>query len=261
MKDLATQKRVTFETVQMARDGKRIPVEISATVFTLGGGNVVLALARDISERREMERTIAEAGERDRRQLGHELHDVLCQDLTSITMLVSVLQKTLAGEKNTKALPDANMIHDLAKRGVSYCKRLCAGLFPVELDSEGLDTALEQLAHSQEQLFNVPCRFQCGDGVRAIDKSAALHAYRIAQEAVANAMKHSAAKHVSILLTQEDARTVLTIEDDGKGLLAETEPSSGMGLHIMKHRARMIGGVLKVSNGANGGTRITCSWP
>ena len=261
MKALLTQKRITFETVQVARDGRRIPVEISANVFTFAGRNVVLSLARDISERRVMEKTIAEAGERDRRQLGRELHDVLCQDLTSVSMLASVLQKTLAEENNVKALADANMVHELSKRAVGFCKRLCSGLFPVELETEGLQTALEQLAHNQSHLFNIPCQFRFDPEVNLADKSVALHVYRIAHEAVTNAMKHGGAKHVSILLTRQQDRTVLTIEDDGRGFPADAGSPQGMGLHIMKYRARMIGGALNLSSRDGGGTTVTCSWP
>jgi two-component system CheB/CheR fusion protein len=261
MKNLLTQNRLTFETVLVTCDDKRIPVEISATVFTLGGRKLVLSLARDISERRETERTIAEAGERDRRLLGHELHDVMCQDLTSITMLASVLQNTLAAEKNDKVMTDLDMIHDMAKRGVTFSKRLCAGLFPVELDSEGLDTALEQLAHNQEHLFNIPCQFRCNPQAVPTDKSIALHVYRIAQEAVTNAMKHSAAKRVSIVLDKKEDRNVLIIEDDGKGFPSDQESAQGIGLHIMRYRVRMMGGAFKISDRNGGGTTITCSWP
>jgi len=260
MKDLLSQERITFETMLTSRDGRHVPVEISATAFALGGRKVVLSLARDISERREMEKTIAEAGERDRRQLGHELHDNLCQDLTSVTMLASVLQKTLA-ESNAKSLADANMIHDLSKRAVTFCKRLCAGLFPVELDTEGLNTALEQLAHNQEHLFGVSCRAHCEPGVTLPDKSLALHVYRLAQEAVTNAMKHAGAKNVVISLAERDGHTVLTVEDDGKGLPAGPESPRGMGMHIMKYRARMIGGALNLSSRKGGGTTVTCVWP
>jgi len=260
MKGLLSLERITFETVLTSCDGRHVPVEISATAFALGGRKVVLSLARDISERREMEKTIAEAGERDRRQIGHELHDNLCQDLTSVTMLASVLQKSLA-EGKAKNLEDANMIHDLSKRAVTFCKRLCAGLFPVELDTEGLDTALEQLAHNQEHLFGISCRARCEPGLALPDRSMALHAYRIAQEAVANAMKHAGARNVVINLTKRDGHTVLTVEDDGKGLPTGSVPLQGMGMHIMKYRARMIAGALNISNRQGGGTTVTCTWP
>jgi two-component system, LuxR family, sensor kinase FixL len=259
MKDLLTWDSIVFETLHVTKDGARIPIEISSHVFTLRGSNVVLSIGRDISDRREMEMKIAEASERERRILGRDLHDVLCQDLASIEMLASLVKKTLESE-NSAGRSDINMICDLARRTVVLAKRMCTGLYPVELEKEGLHTALEQLAGNEERMFHVSCAFSGDRNIKPVSQSASLHLYRIAQEAVRNAVKHSGGKHISIVLEHKDDGVLLTVEDDGKGIPPDAEISGGMGLHIMKYRARVLGAVLKISKREEGGARVTCFW-
>ena len=259
MKDLLTWDSIVFETLHVTKDGTRIPVEINSHVFPFRGSNVVLSIGRDISDRREIEMKIAEASERERRILGRDLHDVLCQDLASIEMLASLLKKTLESEASA-GRSDVNMIHDLARRTVVLAKRMSSGLYPVELEKEGLHTALEQLAGNEERMFHVACVFSGDRKISPASQSASLHLYRIAQEAVRNAVKHSGGKHISIVLERKDDGMLLGIEDDGEGMPPDTEKSGGMGLHIMKYRARVLGAVLKISERKEGGTRVACFW-
>jgi signal transduction histidine kinase len=248
-----------FETFLTTKDGNRIPVEISSHVFILRGSNVVLSIARDTSERREMEAKIAEASERERRMLGRDLHDVLCQDLVSMEMLVSVLKSTLEAE-SFAGLADVNMIQGMAKRAVVLARRICAGLYPVELEKEGLNAALEHLAANEEYLFHLGCTFTGDKRVNITNQSESLHLYRIAQEAVRNAIRHGGGKSIAIKLEKKDDGVLLTVEDDGKGISPEAEESGGMGLHIMRYRARVLGAVLKIGAREKGGTKVTCFW-
>jgi len=90
------------------------------------------------------------------------------------------------------------------------------------------------------------------------DDAVATHLYRIAQEAVNNAVKHGYAQNIRISLCAEAENTSLTIEDDGCGLPQDVRNSPGMGLHIMNYRAKMIGATLQVQRGAQGGTVVMC---
>jgi PAS domain S-box-containing protein len=259
MKDLLTWDSIVFETFRVTKDGDRIPVEISSHVFTLKGCNVALSICRDISDRREMEMKIADASERERRTLGRDLHDVLCQDLASIEMLSSLLKTTLERESSA-GRSDVNMICDLARRAVVLARRMSNGLYPVELEKEGLHAALEHLAFNEESIFHVACTFSGDRKIRAAGQAASLHIFRIAQEAVHNAIKHSGGEKISIKLEREDDGMLLTIDDDGKGMSQDADKSGGMGLNIMKYRAKVLGADLKISGRKGGGTRVTCFW-
>lgn len=205
---------------------------------------------RLLLQKQEMEAKITEAVEKERQTLGRELHDLLCQDLASISMLSSVLSDN----------PDAKLINNLAKKSVSFVKGLCSGLFPVELEEEGLVSSINQLIQNQQTMTHIPCSVEVSGNINMQDSTKALHIYRITQESLNNAIKHSGAHNIDIKLTGESERGRLTIEDDGKGINNSDESSTGMGLHIMKYRANMIGADLCIEPGDNCGTKVTCSW-
>jgi len=260
LKAIPEHQHKTFETVHVKKNGDRIPVEISAHLFKLKSERAILSIARNIAERREMERHITEATEKESRRIGQELHDVLCQDLASIKMLSSVLKTTLDSE-SSKGIRDAVLIRDLTSSVLSSTRLLCAGLFPAELEAGGLPSALEHLAITHEQIFHISCTFSNSCGAAVEDKSIALHLYRIAQQAVSNAATHSKAKNISIILAERAPGVVLTVEDDGTGISeGNGHKSNGMGLHIMKYRAKIIGAVLAISKRENGGTKVECTW-
>jgi signal transduction histidine kinase len=175
-------------------------------------------------------------------------------------MLTSVLKTTLESE-SSKGVRDAELIRELASNSLTFARRLCAGLFPSELEDAGLATALEQLAINHEQLFRISCSFTNKCTMEIPDKSVALHLYRITQQAINNAIMHGKAKCISISLAQKGSGIVLTVDDDGTGIVSDkNHRSEGMGLNIMKYRARIIGAVLTISRRRNGGTTVECSW-
>lgn len=247
-----------FDTVLLTSRGARVPVEIGAHRFALRGRNVVLSIARDITERLEMERRIAEASERERLALGKDLHDVLAQDLASMDMLVAVLKDALPPEAH-RARADAALAQDIARRAVQLTRRLCSGLYPVELERGGLAEALDQLAVNTELMFHRSCHFSAEPGAEVKDSTVALQLYRIAQEAVTNAVKHSGGRTLELALGRREGGMELTVEDDGRGFTASPS-SGGLGLHIMRYRARMAGVTLEISARDNGGTRVCCHW-
>jgi len=140
-------------------------------------------------------------------------------------------------------------------------RRFLPNLLNVTLmsDSLGLMSALEQLTGEVEDLFQISCRFECLDLVLIHDDAMAMHLYHVAQEAVNNAVKHGKAHNILISLRCASTHLVLIVEDDGVGI-PQPPPSTGMGLHIMSHRAKMIGGALSVDRRNGGGTRVTCSF-
>jgi signal transduction histidine kinase len=173
-----------------------------------------------------------------------------------------MLASTLA--RGASSLPpdarhDARMIHDLSVRSAAFCRRLYSGLMPVELDRQGLCGALDHLAASTSSGFRVSCAFRNGLHADITSSAVKLHAYRIAQEAVANAIRHADATKIRIAIAGQRGNIVMSVEDNGAGI-RPGKRRTGMGLHIMNNRARMIGGVLDVVPGRHGGTRVVCTW-
>jgi len=260
LKEVRKGGTARFETVLVGRTGNRVPVEICSRLVPLKGHKVVMSSARDITDRVLIEQRVADAVEDVRSQLGRELHDVLCQDLSSISVLSGLLRKK-AGTGRSSAASDAGTIHDLSRDALQVARRLSAGLFPSELDHLGLVEALQHLAATEQRVFKTGCRFEQGRIENAPAGSMALHLYRIAQEAVLNARRHGRATDIIIRLTGHNGVSTLAVEDNGSGIGTKLNPRNGVGLHIMRHRARIIGAALDVTRQPGKGTTVTCTWP
>jgi len=226
------------------------------------GGKITGAskVARDITERKRLEKEILEISERERRRIGHDLHDGLCQHLAGIELMSQVLEQKLA--RRSKAAADrAGDIAKNVREAIGQTRLLARGLSPVTLESEGLMSALQELALSTEKIFRVACRFECEPPVLVSDYPAATHLFRLAQEAVSNAIKHGRAKRILIRLKEDRGRMILSVIDDGSGFPAQLPKSKGMGLRIMRSRAGMIGGTLAFERNAGGGASVTVTAP
>ena len=133
------------------------------------------------------------------------------------------------------------------------------GLCPVNLEEDGLTMALGNLALDVEKIFNVSCVFKCDDSTLADHKDIAIHLYRIAQEAINNAIKHGKANEVLVSLDTVRNKTVLTVKDDGKSSVCDPEEDTGMGSHILRYRAELINASIDIRKTPTGGTVLTCS--
>lgn len=200
------------------------------------------------------------ATENERQIIGQELHDTLSQQLTAIALMTRALEKQV-GEDNPEASAAASGIAELARDAVNVAKRLAHGLFPTELERNGLAAALEELADNQQMLFKKECRYV---GLRhriGLPRTVDRNLYRIAQEAVSNAVKHSGAKRINVGLEITPDELILHVEDDGCGLPHHQQPGKGMGLAIMKYRAGMINATLTIASSSRSGTTVTCRLP
>ena len=126
-------------------------------------------------------------------------------------------------------------------------------------EANGLMSALEDLANRVADLFKVSCRFECPQPVFVMDNTKATHLYRIAQEAITNAIKHGRAQQIEIRLSPAPEQITLTVSDDGVGFEAAARQPKGMGLRIMNHRASMIGGTVNLQKKPGGGTEMVCT--
>lgn len=227
------------------------------------GRIVRLEIATDITESkraeahiRVLEHQIMDISEQERERIGHELHDGLGQQLTGIAFMSKALAQKLAHQSPSDA-NDVEQIVAMINRAISDTRQLARGLQPVEVEENGLMSALEALAANIEKLFHIRCEFRCDTPVLIRDNTVANHLYRIVQEAVNNAVKHGKARHIAVKLCATLGKMQLSINDDGLGFSpGTTDKGAGMGLQIMRYRANMIGAVLEIESAAGHGTKI-----
>jgi signal transduction histidine kinase len=218
-------------------------------------------LLAEIEERKRLERQILNISEREQRRIGQELHDSLGQQLTGIAFMTKVLERRLTDKSSIEAA-DVAEIGKLVNQATEQARGLAKGLHPVDLDTGTLLSALEELAATTESLFGVRCLFKRGKPVPADNAASGVHLYRIAQEAVTNAVKHGRAKNIQIELAPKGDTCVLIVTSDGLDFPEDPgDRNTGMGLQIMAHRADIIGGSLDIRKGAAGGTVVTCTFP
>ena len=248
----------TVEWDVAGRVGQRITLEISARLVEQTGRQVeVEGIARDITERKRLERELLEISNREQRRIGHDLHDGVCQQLVGIGYLTETLADRLQ-EKSAPESAEAERISYLLNHAILQTRGVARGLFPVRLEENGLVSALEELTVHASQLFQITCRFHCEDPARSVDNAIALHLYYIVQEAIANAAKHGKAKNVVVSLEPTRERHSLSVKDDGVGFKLPGSNQGGMGLRIMNYRARVIGASLEIKSQSGEGTQVIC---
>jgi PAS domain S-box-containing protein len=244
----------------LRKDGVTFPLALAVSEIGSGMDRQFVGLVRDISQRKQLEEALVMASENERMIIGQELHDTLSQQLAAIAMMTRALEKQL-GSADAAAREAAAGVAETARDACNVAKRLAHGLFPTELERYGLAAALEELADNQNTLFKKECRYS---GIRnrlGLSRPVDRNLYRIAQEAVSNAVKHSGAKHIDIKLDVSPTELLLTVHDDGCGLPQHQQPGKGMGLAIMKYRAGMINATLTISSALRSGTVVTCRLP
>jgi PAS domain S-box-containing protein len=219
-----------------------------------------LGVATNVTERFRLQRQILEISDREQARIGQDIHDGLCQQLVSIAFDANSLEKILSSQQHPEA-GIARRIASLLDEAITESRRVSRGLYPVRLETEGLVPALKDLAQTTSERFKVHCLCNAVAPGPACDDATAIHLYRIAQEAVNNALKHSGALHVSIQLTESNRQIELSVEDDGRGIRPAPERHAGMGLHTMDYRARSMGGNLRVFRRDRCGTVVSCQVP
>ncbi len=255
------QNAKDYETSWMARDGSRRLIAWSSTTLPGKDGTpaYIIATGIDITEKKRLEQAILEISAEEQRRIGQDLHDGLGQHLTGIAFMSKVQQQRL----EAKGLPEAaeaSRIVGLVNEAIHKTRQLAHGLIPVVADARGLMSALKKWSDEIEELFQVSCCVQVEEPVLIYDSFVSNHLYRIAQEAVNNAINHGHAKHITVSLSASGGEGVLKIENDGLNMPGKPL-NTGMGIQIMNYRARMVGGHLEIGNGDEHGVTVTCFFP
>jgi PAS domain S-box-containing protein len=239
--------------------GERVRLETSPRLILHEGGEAeVEGIARDVTERRRLEREILEISTREQRRIGHDLHDGVCQQLAGIAVLADVLADKLEGDGRPEAA-DLRKLTDLVGQANQQTRGVARALFPVRLEENGLVSALQELAEGTAAFFNTPCHFHLDSAAQVPDATVALHLYYIAQEAILNAVKHGKARQIEIRLESNGGEGLaLTVQNDGLPFQAQEGHARGMGIPIMNYRARMIGATISIQSPPGGGTRLVC---
>jgi hypothetical protein len=231
----------------------------------------------EIADPHSLERELIEIANREQQRIGSDLHDGLGQDLTGIALMLRAIGAQVRRE-GSRACADIEEVIGLVNGAIESTRSLARGLSPVSAERDGLTGALQALAARATERYGIPVTFEARVGEPLpYDETAATHVYRIAQEALTNAMRHSRATEVNILLTASGGELQLEVSDDGRGFPLDGHeavfheppsdyvPSSavtnGLGLKIMRYRAQMLGGNLAFGESVTGGATVRCTCP
>jgi PAS domain S-box-containing protein len=212
-----------------------------------------------VIERDRLQRQLIDAVWNQHRRLGQELHDTLGQALTGIGMVADSLAKGLTAREQPEAEKQTELV-EMIQQAKSEVRQLTKVLYPVDVDAQGLLAALEDLAMVIGDRSQIRCEFKGDRSIQIRDNEVATHLFRIAQEAVHNAVKHAHPNRIAISLTKPKGRVTLTVRDDGPGFTATEMPrSGGLGMRIMQYRANAIGAQLAIETAGAGGTQVRCA--
>jgi signal transduction histidine kinase len=249
----ATQRVATLRTTEAVLLGLALMVLLLEGAFVFRPA--VRALRAYLAQRDRAEQQIVEVSDREQERLARDLHDGLSQHLVGISMLVDALDHDATDQQR----PHLDYIGKLLGEAIEQTRGIARGLHSSALEADGLAGGLREIAVQTERMFQVACRVEVAADVVEPKPPAREHLYRIAREAVVNAAKHARAKTIEVDLAMRGSVLALTVRDDGVGIAAPA--GDGLGLQIMAYRARMLGAVLAVGGGGDGGTVVTCTLP
>ena len=245
----------------LTKTGERRLISWANTAITSADGKVsaIIATGIDITERRRLEAEVLEIADREQTRIGMDLHDGLGQQLTGINILCHSLRHDLAA--HPKLDKQAEMLADLLSDAIRWTRTLSHVLAPLQLGDTGLLHALEELARTSRIAGEIECHVRRATQIKIADTAVSGQLYRVAQEAVNNALKHGEPDRIEIELSRRRGTVRLRISDNGKGLPKSRKPHDGMGLAVMKYRANLIGGTLLVESKPRQGVTVECIVP
>lgn len=251
-----------YESENICKDGRRVWVVWANKIIRdeQKKSTEILCVGHNITERRQLEKEILDITERERKLIGQEMHDSIGQVLTGVAIKSKGLALKLK-DKSPDEAKGALAISKLANQAIAQMRDLARMLYPVDIETGGLVSALQTLASNAEKILDVKCQFLCTEPVSVRNLIEAKQLYRIAQEAVTNAAKHGQAKKITLELRSNKDLCILSVSNDGLSFQPASGSTDGLGLKIMEYRANLIGGVLAIGKGNKNGTVVTCTVP
>ncbi len=235
-------------------------MEFHASLVNLGRQKVLYSILHDVTDRKRLEQEVLDISERERQRVGQDLHDSVGGKLTGVALIAKALAQRLrdAGLQNAEL---AEEVVQCLNECISQTRAIARGLCPVELSVSGLTSALTELAREQERLSGIKCRFETEPGLQVQSAFVGSHLFRLAQEALSNALRHAQPTQVVIRLVRRGSDMCLEIQDNGTGIKTRPPPRVGMGLQSMRYRADVIGAQFAIDAVPGGGTAVSCLVP
>ncbi|HWB14611.1 MAG TPA: chemotaxis protein CheB [Pirellulales bacterium] len=239
------------------KDGSVFPADLAVSEFEDQGRRMFTGVLRDLTARKALEQEVAEVAAMEQQRIGQELHDTSAQELTALGLLADSLAGTTK-EKSPAESAIATKIAEGLKRVLGQVRAISRGLIRVEVDAEGLMAALTELATQTAQQTGINCVFDCNEPVHLANNHTATQLYSIAREAVINTLKHAQARNITISLSGDGEFVRMQVRDDGVGFPPPSIDAKGLGLKIMRYRARLINAHLSFDEAEPTGTVVTC---
>jgi PAS domain S-box-containing protein len=236
----------------ITKTGEKRTGVMSAEIIDLWYEECMLSNIADVTETRRLETEIMNAGEKERRRIGQDLHDDLCPHLIGIEVLTKVLKRKLE-DKSIGEADQANKIRELIREAIGKTRGLTRGLMPVYLTEHGLESALKEVVRNVTEVYGIPCALHYDTPIEMSDNTVATHLFYIIQEALHNAVKHANAENIRIDLFSDYRKIFVEIADDGVGIQGKTS-NRGMGMRIMGFRAKKIDAALDIRKNDEGTT-------
>jgi len=252
----AGNETIWFENRYRRSDGAHIWLNWNA--HAMADDDFIYATARDVTRQKELEHEILAIADTEKQSLGRELHDGVCQSLAGLSALTLTLAKQLSSGSCAKYAPSAAEISALLVEAIEQTRNVARDLYSPGLSQEKFLDAVTTIASHTNKLFNVNCKVVATNAIPTISNQLKHHLLRIVQESINNAVTHGKARNITIDLSTPDNLVRLQIIDDGIGIDSAKSDSSGIGLHIMNYRARLIRATLDVGPGVSGGTSVVC---
>jgi two-component system sensor histidine kinase UhpB len=253
-----TQEQLRARNEELSEAREKLEIRVRERTADLSRANS--DLKREINERKRLENELIEATERERKRIGIDLHDDLGQHLNGIALMLKGLELRLQN-KGLEEATDAGKIQSLVFKTINHAHNVAKGLASMDWRGDDLGAALTGLATHVKSLFGITCDFTTTGEIPSLEMSVVSQLYKIAQEAVTNAVKHGQAKQVDIALCNTPEKTILTIKNDGLPFPEKEKATGRMGMHIMSHRASVIDASLQVKGSGKRGTIVTCTLP
>ena len=240
-------------------DGQEIDIEFMASALTEGGRRLLHVILQDVSERRALEREVIEISTAEQARIGREIHDGICQQLLATDlMVVGLLRRLERGGADEQVLQALRQVTTQIEQSLAQARALANGSAPVHIDAESLQASLRAMAQSLSASHGVPCTLDFAGDASGLDQVTATHLYRIAQEALTNAVKHAHAARIELSLEVHGQGFRLQVRDDGVGPPQGSPAWGHLGLSIMRYRARIVGASLNLLARPGGGTLVRC---